>query len=281
MGEIGGALWTIRAWVKWRSNIISAVTAIYTGVAGFFTQHLGGWNSITLPIAVMLIVLAWYASDDSGNASPQFLNNRADRASAQNAMIRAAASRITKALLRQLLAWMNLASNVERVSVYYFSGNDQFVLASRYSAKPEYDRVNRQSYPADQGFIGGIWSSEGSTEIQRIRGDWVERAVKTGIPREVAQGISMKSNSYLLHRLEQDGRAVGVLVIESMDRQRITAEHVLQIKQSFLVEALSEAVSELVPVTHDLPHRSRARPGETEQWETAYTTHTVHATTRS
>lgn len=231
-------------------------------------QFLHGWNVITLAVAVLLIFLTWYSGDDSGDASPKAIKIRATTLKKKNAMLEAAARSITKALLRQLVAWMDLASIVDRVSVYYFSGDNKFVLASRYSAKPEFDSVNRESYPADQGFIGEIWSSEGSTEIQRIRGDWVTRAVKTGIPREVAEGISMKSNSYLLHRLEKGGRAVGVLVVESMDRQRISAEHALKVKESYLVEALSDAVSELVPVTHNLPHRARVRAGEAEPWET-------------
>lgn len=234
--------WVADHWDKspWMFNGAGAALAMLVGVATVF-EKIPGLNIVTAIWAgVALLAVALLV------AGPYFLAKRAERVKDLLARIecleterqriddaRERDSAELKSVLdgagRELLRECGVDTEDTRISVYQHHGHEKkFALVGRVSRNPKLCELGRAAYRDDVGIIAKAWQEEIAydrvwfTDPEK----WVDYQVRThGLNPEKAWGIGMKSLSYLGVRIDDGDRPVGILVMESKDRSRVTAEH--------------------------------------------------------
>ncbi|MEA5452044.1 hypothetical protein VB780_25950 [Leptolyngbya sp. CCNP1308] len=123
-----------------------------------------------------------------------------------------------------LLSEMLEFGSEERISLYAHQ-NQKFVMISRYSKNPEYDKRGRGIQNEDQGIIGKAWRDgqafvydlpecNGNDDFEYLR----VMEINWGIDRSIARKFSMKSRTFGAYSIENtQGIRSFVLVFESMD----------------------------------------------------------------
>jgi len=121
-------------------------------------------------------------------------------------------------------------TNNERVTVYVVDdelNGKYFVNSGRYSKNPLFDQTGRTAYPIDQGFIGEVYrngtvySSSGPCPEADCASyeNWHH---ESGLKREAARDLNMKSRFYYGYRVAQSGKTLAVIIIESTMQNRYT-----------------------------------------------------------
>lgn len=117
-----------------------------------------------------------------------------------------------------------------RISVYCHDGNsERFIPIARISGDPEFEKKGRSYYPDNQGIICKAWrnefykyqfnSEDGTDEL------WLKEQYELfAVPNDVARRFVMKSHSCVALRLEHRDTKIGVLVIESTNKDRADAK---------------------------------------------------------
>ena len=117
-----------------------------------------------------------------------------------------------------------------RVSIYKYDENkSKFKLLGRYSNCPEYNKIGREGYSSDEGFIAEGWKS-GKCEIFGIPKwtgngkaykDFVKSKCK--ISENTLKSIKMKSCAFYISRIEnEDSRLqLGIIVFEQIQSKQI------------------------------------------------------------
>lgn len=162
-------------------------------------------------------------------------------------------------LLRHVAEHCDMASNKDRVSVYYFHV-DQFVILARYSIHPDYRLWGRRHYSKKQGAIGDAWDAGWVVTTLRDtnRAAWESRLVKRhGFTPEEASGLVMQCHSLAALRIEVNHAPVGVIVFESMGLSRATTATLDKARSSKLYAALGELVSAAAPMTPGVQELSK------------------------
>lgn len=145
-------------------------------------------------------------------------------------------------LIRKLANFSDRASNEDRISVYYCH-DGVFIMLSRYSLQPLHGHAGRRVYPIDQGVIGKAWiKGAARKELSADPDTWLRQQVEMGYDEEQANNLTMRSRSIAAQRIEVDGNAVGVLVLESMLRGRMSPAVLKSLSDTELYEALGELV---------------------------------------
>ena len=127
--------------------------------------------------------------------------------------------KVVKILLRDMAESLDICSPDIRISVYRHDG-DSFVLIGRVSENVEYEKVARERYPDNQGFISDVWAQRTTGEkvtLPEDRGDWEETQVKTyRLTPEEARKLRMPTRAMCGARVRRDhhGQAYGVLCVE-------------------------------------------------------------------
>lgn len=132
------------------------------------------------------------------------------------------------AVSENLLAHLELDNSSSRISVYqHEERHGEFLEAGRVSPNPEWRASGRGRYPDTMGLIADAWRNGDShnRNARKTPEKWARlQASNHGIPYEVALGIAMKSQCILGVRITYDGRDVGVLMAESMDKDAIDSD---------------------------------------------------------
>lgn len=127
-----------------------------------------------------------------------------------------------------LLVHLGLDNSSSRISVYqHEERHGEFLEAGRVSPNPEWRASGRGRYPDSMGLIADAWRNGDShnRNARKTPEKWAKlQASNHGIPYEVALGIAMKSQCILGVRITYDGRDVGVLMAESMDKDAIDSD---------------------------------------------------------
>src|SRR3954453_4517060 len=122
-----------------------------------------------------------------------------------------------------LEATAHLYSN-ERVSVFRCDG-DCFTLVARRSRRPLFDEsLGRERHPLDQGVLGRAWADgvaderglpDPGPETHAPRRGWLmAQERRWQVPESVAGRFVMRSQSYVSVRIEEQQRALGVILFE-------------------------------------------------------------------
>ncbi len=123
-----------------------------------------------------------------------------------------------------------------RVSLYKHDGSF-FKLLGRYSNNPIYNKIGRDIYPEDEGFIAQGWENE-KFEVHGIpkwtkNGSAWRNHIKglCKIDDEKLRKIKMKSCSFYIHRFNnEDARNPhGIIVLEQLKSDEISSDVILNI----------------------------------------------------
>ena len=127
----------------------------------------------------------------------------------------------------------------ERISIYKHS-NDKFTILGRYSLNHNLNKIRRNFYPEDQGFIKVAWENEdGELYINNLpefvqgnRTEYFRRVNEVcQIDREIFDEIRMKSRCYYLKAItdEREYNRIAVMVIESLNPEGIDLDSVNEV----------------------------------------------------
>lgn len=133
-----------------------------------------------------------------------------------------------------------------RISVYSVE-HDEFVLIARRSKNPEHERRGRPSYPLQQGVIGDAWRSDSANYVSKAttRAEWNAECVEQGFTEEEAAALTMMARSTAAIRIDTfAGDKVGMLVIESEDKEQLTKATITNVRRSAAFQGLIAIISE-------------------------------------
>lgn len=149
-------------------------------------------------------------------------------------------------LLMQLLKDRSAHTPSCRLSAYSVE-RDRFVLLSRSSVNPVHERRGRPTYPLDTGVIGEAWAREGAHQRFDVdtREEWEAELVSSGnFTAEDARGLKMFSKSVIAVRVDTpSGEKVGMLVLESEDKDQFAPSAVDALRKRPLTAAITSLIS--------------------------------------
>lgn len=226
----------ILEWAPFGATLIGSVLIALTQISDSTGRIRILSDSLTVdqewvfyPGAVLLVLGTIYQAGRQKRLSG--LEQELARANRMAAAASEALETIERTELAILAATLKHVSN-ERISLFVRAGTG-FRLVARYSANPAWVGqrfAEREIYPLGQGCLGKAWTDGESyrTDLPSpvdASEDWL-RAQETefGVPREVAETISLKCRTYAAFRINaaERGRSpLGVLVFES---QLVAAE---------------------------------------------------------
>lgn len=128
-----------------------------------------------------------------------------------------------------------------RLSLYLHRGAE-FVLAGRYSQNIEFNKVNRNFFPDDQGCIGASWQT-GIIVYSKHNGRYETWQRNNNIAAEVLEEIRMRSSLYCAIPIYNNSDREGVLLAESLQTEGFTKqkiELVVSTHGAYLVDLLQE-----------------------------------------
>lgn len=119
------------------------------------------------------------------------------------------------------------SKNSERITLYIYDGDRRvFIPFSRVSQNPLYKRKGRQEYPANEGCIGKAWENGWCFDnkfptASDVRYEDYSKKLYD-IPPATAKGLGMRSALLACMRIESDDNPLGVIVVESTEKNRYT-----------------------------------------------------------
>lgn len=128
-------------------------------------------------------------------------------------------------LLRSTLGY----GDTERISAYRRRGN-VFQIMGRYSEDPEYNKVHRRAYPANEGVIRNAWRD--GTAVAHLP-EWndeeprpyLEASAKWDLSEDAVRSLTMKSSHYVACSVyEPAGRHRKVIVVVESAKPHILDE---------------------------------------------------------
>ena len=232
----------ITVWDKWPwiANSVAAIAALLVGAA----TAIDSIPSANLPTAIWVIgilvtallmlianrgaskratrtkVLEQTIQELTGNLG-RLRTSEDERKKRQTSELKSAS--------RALLEQSGLNYDDTRISVYQrIEERSEFTLLVRVSKNPKLEMIGRPNYPDNIGLISQAWEYIGAhhSEWKVDSNEWVDSQVqKFNIPRDVATNIKMKSRSLLGVRVDYYHERVGIVIIESLERSRVTPGH--------------------------------------------------------
>lgn len=221
-------------WWPTATSIAGTAALAVAGASPSAKFEIGGHTHRWRPVLIV-IGLALFALAAVNTARRQ---RRLDQLQEEHKRFADQAEAGARALLRlifhELGALRDAAGylSAERVSLLRCEG-DHFILIGRRSANPTYDRgLGRQRYPEDEGCIATAWQeSKTSADDLPAPGntkpwneEWLGAQEELGVPRVVAEDLTMPSRSYFVFRIEGPERALGVIVFESINTSAQAAQ---------------------------------------------------------
>lgn len=159
---------------------------------------------------------------------------------------RAALQAALDSLLMHLLKDRSSANPSCRVSAYSVE-HDRFVLLSRRSTNPTFERRGRQTYPLEKGVIGQAWerqSARSNFDVE-TRDEWEAELVSSGgFTADEARGLTMLSRSIVAVRVDTaTDDKIGMLVLESESKDAFAAGSADALRKRPLFGAVADLIS--------------------------------------
>jgi hypothetical protein len=139
-------------------------------------------------------------------------------------------------LLTDLCAKLQVsAGDDDRVSLYVHDGDAHFVLCGRFSPNPLRNRPGRPQYPDNQGCILHGWQNGWHFENDLGNGNQYRSRTqnKYGINIPTLDLIKMQSKLFAAQRIDFQSKSVGLVVVESMRRDRFNEAGIQPTLQQF------------------------------------------------
>ncbi|KQR21704.1 hypothetical protein [Microbacterium sp. Leaf151] len=279
---IARLIWIWRLAKGWLPQALGASATIFSIVWGAYGADVWTSGLWAFVVAVILAAGAFVAQVSLQRPTYMALAQRlrdteqqreADekRLSEESSEKSAALEQSMGVLLRYIASHCRTGANSDRVSVYYFH-EDRFVMLARHALHPAFRGAGRSEYPAEQGAIGDAWSRGSiAMELPTSRKQWERTLVsKHGYTSEQAASLSMHSVGIAALRIEIHHRAVGVIVFESTEEDRVNQTTLETASESKLFAALSELVSVaalLTPRGVTLAAPSRRPTSDAPSWK--------------
>lgn len=139
--------------------------------------------------------------------------------------------------LSGILGFGSKDQNNERITLFIYDNNSSLIPFSRYSANPNYKKINRTSCPDNEGCIGKAWENNWHFDANfpcpennsKEYESYTQK--KYSIKKGDCKKLSMHSRLYAAHRIENNGNHLGVIVVEAASNDRF--------KEAFLKEILN------------------------------------------
>lgn len=165
---------------------------------------------------------------------------QAERDAAQHAL-----HRVLEAALAYLLNDIRADSSDTRVSAYSVE-DDRFVLLTRHSPNPTFDKRGRDTYPLEQGVIGQAWARSSAHRVYDVenRDEWEEVLVNSGeFTPDEASALTMFSRNILAIRIDHGpAEKVGMLVIESQRADAFKESDTDRVRRRPLCSAVGDLI---------------------------------------
>lgn len=199
-----------------RAPTLTALGTFLTVLSPVFS-----WPTWALSLGTISLILGiLFAAHDS---------KRISSAEAENGRLRERELRTRRALnssidhiARNLSVEVGLYSSDVRMTVYaHDDGQDIFIPLVRVSNNPEHEKLNRQTYPADQGFLAQAWTHGRSQAWDLTDHKAKKAALAANFSEKEYEQLPFKLASCLGLRLTEGTTHVGVVFWESTDRTRI------------------------------------------------------------
>lgn len=215
------------------------------------------WYENWLVRAALVLVCVWVIGYFTF-LRPRYSEYAKQKEVAENDL--ADAQRALQASLDSLLTHLMKDRSVHkptcRISAYSVE-HDRFVLLSRRSVNPVHEKRGRSTYSLETGVIGDAWAREGARQRFDVdtREEWEEELVESGgFSPDEAKALTMFSRSLIAVRVDtSDGDKVGMLVLESEDRDEFQPSSVDALRK----RPLTQAVASLIAGWHE--HFPRAK----------------------
>lgn len=157
-----------------------------------------------------------------------------DSENAERAAFREAMEHISHRLCGSISAW----TSTSRLTIYGWKCGRFFPLV-RISKNTRYSKINRESYPDNEGMIAEIWTGE--VEYQR---EWKrpssarKEALKSGMPEEVYDELILKPQSAIGIRVDRDSLKFGIILLESDKQEEMSPDRQDQFMESDILADL-------------------------------------------
>tara|TARA_R110000765_G_scaffold26526_10_gene64761 strand:- start:1939 stop:2781 length:843 start_codon:yes stop_codon:yes gene_type:complete len=244
-GEIG--LWLDDHWRETLSVVFPSAVLLVSVILSdevakkLFGKAAGGWQSVAFLLLVLLLIVSIvfhikYDLPHRRKVSKLTLEN--DLLTEENESLtqdlRLTAEGYLMVLASNRLEFGSKDNNTERITLYIHSfEHNNFVLMGRYSSNPVYKTNGRRIYPVDQGCISRAWQNGRCTLL--IESDPIENKVEYGeeqrqygISQSEVDDLVMKSRFYFGYRIMgPDGHEVGVVIVESTDKERFNQQQLV------------------------------------------------------
>ena len=109
----------------------------------------------------------------------------------------------------------------ERISVYVRDEeNNNFRIVGRYCTSPNYNKIGRESYEGNKGFISKCWDGDSEDFVKILpkygSDEYYKEQASVGYAKDELDKLSMKPRLFYVLNISKDSRpSIGVLVIES------------------------------------------------------------------
>lgn len=125
--------------------------------------------------------------------------------------------------LTRVFKYLNF-TNSERISLYILKQN-KIKIVGRFSENPSYDKINREEYPLDKGYISKCLKNDNGRDYYSVKdlprnnsSKYFEKVSKeSGMSIEELKKLPMKSRMYFIKNINNPHKKseIGILVIES------------------------------------------------------------------
>jgi hypothetical protein len=134
-------------------------------------------------------------------------------------------------------------SSTERITLYIHDNNNGFVAFGRYSQNPTFRNQGRHRYPDNEGCIAEGWTKTWHFDNKFESGDKYLEKNKSSykIDNKVIKKMKMKSNLFAVLRLDNQGKPLAVIVVESTDSKKYDEKNIKKIlenEQDYLTEMI-------------------------------------------
>ena len=183
-------------------------------------------------------------------------------------------------LARRMAVELGVDTTTTRVTVFRHRNDSEnedgtFVLVTRYSLNPRWAKVKRnKKYSASYGAIAATWCRRFlyKDDYPADPDKWVEYVTSSDfetarMPREIAEGVRMKSVCVAGTRLEHDHHNVGVIIIETVKPWTDEALQDRIVEESGGFATLRSTVAEIIYIMSNSfsdadTKRENGEPGE-------------------
>jgi uncharacterized protein (UPF0128 family) len=118
-------------------------------------------------------------------------------------------------------------SENERITVYYKNKQNQFISLGRYSKNPKFVNHKPKEYNINKGCIAKGWEigTFFDNEFPDNDKQYINYSSKHySMTKKEINSLKMKSKLFAILRIDRGNEYIGLIVLESMDKDKLTKE---------------------------------------------------------